>query len=89
MKALRLLPKVAAVGTIGLSSYTTANMMSIPDRMFLKPEAKSADWSSTSLIPVKFVSDEVVEEPAKWAKDVIAKHSGSSGCIIFVVRRPG
>eukprot|EP00980_Cylindrotheca_fusiformis_P010592 scaffold2353_cov134-Cylindrotheca_fusiformis.AAC.15 len=77
---------LATVASAGGACTVAASV--VPDSMKLTPTMKTYQWKGVPLVPIDF-NVGIQELPTVMADDTIQKHTGPSGSIAFVVRRPG
>ena len=81
----RSVPSAVVAGILA----AMASSKVVPDKLFVTSKIKNHNWSETPLIPIDFSPVGVIERAAIPAQDVVMKHTGPSGSIAFVIRRPG
>lgn len=90
--------RVAAAAAVALTARTGAvagmslsSVAGVPERMMLSPSMRSADLTTSPLIPldIDVKSTSVEELSPVVSSEVLKKHAGKHGSVCFVVRRPG
>jgi hypothetical protein len=66
----------------------TVGAIVVPETMKLTRTMKTFKWTDVPLLPIDF-NIGIQELSQVTAEEAIKKHTGSSGSIAFVVRRPG
>ena len=86
---------VLATATAATAAAALASSSSVPEYLHPLPGLLNYDFGATNLRKVSLSTDfqgsfiASAQEPGRPAKDVIQQYTGTSGCVCFVVRRPG